>query len=109
MRRGEIWWGEQPPPVGRQPFLIISNNALNEARSVVIVVSITTHTRDVWTEVAVGDEEGLRRESVIDLGTVLTVPKASLFYQAGELVDVKMLRVEAILASILDLSDSAVG
>ncbi len=107
MRRGEVWWGDLPAPVGRRPFVVLSTDVLNDVRDVIIVAPVTTRARDVWTHVPIGEAEGLNRGSTMDLGTLLSVRKADVHRYAGKLSDEKMQHVESMLARLFDLGGHA--
>lgn len=107
MKRGEVWWGEEPPPIGRRPFLIISADSLNDVRGLVLAAPITTRVRNVWTEVPVGPAEGLRRDCVAGLAGIMPVEKANLFQRAGVLEPAKQILVDSILARVFDVDTLA--
>ncbi|MCK9486365.1 MAG: type II toxin-antitoxin system PemK/MazF family toxin [Dehalococcoidia bacterium] len=107
MRRGEIWWGEQPPPVGRRPFLIVSTDALNDVRNAVIAAPISTRIRGFWTEVSLGLNEGLPRECVATLAGLMSVRKTDMFTLVGQVDAAKMLQVETALRRVFEIDDVA--
>ncbi len=105
MRRGEVWWGEAPAPVGRRPFLIVSRDDLNEVRGRVVVAVVTARIRGLPTEVALGADEGLPRECVVNLGDLAVITKADLFTLAGRIDAAKLRQVEDALRLVLALDD----
>ena len=78
MKRGEIWWAELEPPVGRRPVLLLSRDEAYSVRDLVIVAPVTTRVRHIPSEVPLGVEEGLPKPCVINLDTITTIAKASL-------------------------------
>lgn len=90
MKRGEIWWAEQPSPIGRRPVLLISRNEAYKVRNAVTVAQITTTIRRIPVEVAVGKSDGLPQECVINLDTVTTIPKSFLRERLSALNTTKM-------------------
>nr|BAL56656.1 hypothetical conserved protein [uncultured Acetothermia bacterium]BAL59325.1 hypothetical conserved protein [Candidatus Acetothermum autotrophicum] len=74
MKRGEIWWAEMEPPVGRRPVVLLSREAAYQIRSKVTIAPVTTRIRGIQTEVGVGPEDGLPRRSVVDCDFALELP-----------------------------------
>jgi mRNA interferase MazF len=82
--RGELWWGETPEEKGR-PFLVLSRNAAIEVMARVLVAPVTTRVRGIPTELALGPEEGLPRESAASFDNLQPFPKAMLVRRLGRL------------------------
>ena len=78
MRRGEVWWAELTPPVGRRPVLLLSRNEAYEVRELVTVAPLTTRIRHIPSEVPLLPEDGLPRECAVNLDTITTIAKKSL-------------------------------
>ena len=78
MNRGEIWWAELEPPVGRRPVLLLSRDEAYSVRELVIVAPVTTRVRNIPSEVPLGLENGLPKPCVVNLDTITTIAKASL-------------------------------
>src|SRR5437667_5665138 len=72
MRRGEVWWAQLPPPVGRRPVVLVSRDEAYAIRELVTVVPITTQVRGIPVEVPLGRDEGLPRRSVANTDTLTT-------------------------------------
>ena len=103
MRRGEIWWAEMPPPAGRRPVLLLSRNEAYAVRSLVTVAPITTRIRGIPVEVRLGVEDGLPRDCVINLDSVVTISKAHLDRPIGPLSVAKLRATERALRFALAL------
>lgn len=84
-RRGEVWICEVSPQAGRRPVAVVSADPLNDVRGKVIVVVGTTRRRGIPTEVAVGREEGLGAEGVLNGADILTLDKGCLLRTTGRL------------------------
>jgi len=69
----------------------------------VTVAAITGSIRGLPTEVPVGPEHGLRRESVINCDNLFTVPKSALGSRRGSLDAVALHRLAGALRVALDL------
>ena len=78
MRRGEVWWADLGPTVGRRPVLLLSRDEAYAVRSLVIVAPVTTRIRGIRSEVRLGPEEGIPKASVANLDTITTIARSSL-------------------------------
>lgn len=78
MKRGEIWWAELEPPVGRRPVLLLSRDESYSVRELIIVAPVTTRIRHIPSEVPLHIEDGLPKPCVINLDTITTIAKVSL-------------------------------
>src|SRR3989304_3303781 len=78
MRRGEVWWADLGPPVGRRPVLLLSRDEAYAVRSLVIVASVTTRIRGMRSEVPLGPDDGLPKVCVANLDTITTIARSSL-------------------------------
>ena len=52
MDRGEVWWADLPPPVGRRPVLIVTRSAAVAVRNQVVVAQVTRTAHGMPCEVA---------------------------------------------------------
>lgn len=75
MRRGEVWWAEDPA-TGRRPHLILTRDAAIPVVVGVIAVPATRTVRGIPTEVPLGRDDGLPVECVLTLDNVAVLPKA---------------------------------
>ncbi len=76
MRRGEIWWAEQPEPIGRRPVLLLSRDEAYNVRNAVTVAQVTTTVRNIPVEVFLDKKDGLPQTCVVNLDTITTVRKS---------------------------------
>ena len=98
LNRGEIWLYTFRPPDKRRPVLILSRQEVIELLHTVMVAPITSTVRGAPSEVSLGTEEGLKRESAANLDHVQTVEKARLKRFIGTVSPEKMGRVCRALA-----------
>lgn len=77
MRRGEVWWHE-PPDDKRRPVLILTRTEAIDSLNKLVVAPATGTIRGLPSEVPVGPEDGMPRESVISLDNTTLVRKALL-------------------------------
>lgn len=103
MRRGEVWWAELPPPIGRRPVLLLSRDAAYSVRTSVTVAVITRTIRNIPVEVLLGQEDGLPVECVVNLDNILTMPKSRLTERITTLSAEKMTAVVKTIVFALDL------
>jgi mRNA interferase MazF len=70
----------------------------------VTVAAVTGTIRELPTEVPVGPEHGLNRDSVINCDNLFTIPKSTLGRRRGELgpVELQLLREALVTALGLD-------
>ncbi len=103
MLRGEVWWAELPPPIGRHPVLLLSRNAAYSVRTSVTVSVITSTIRDIPVEVPLGQQDGMPCKCVVNLDDILTIPKARLAARITTLSSEKMAAVANAIAFALNL------
>ena len=77
MTRGEVWWSESPD-WGRRPALVLTRDAVAGRLTSVLAALVTTVRRDIPTEVAIDETDGMPRPCVVNLDNVTTVPVAHL-------------------------------
>ncbi|MBI4584518.1 MAG: type II toxin-antitoxin system PemK/MazF family toxin [Planctomycetes bacterium] len=78
MRRGEVWWADLPPPIGRRPVILVSRDRAIQVRESVTVAQVTTVSRDIPSEVKLGREDGLPKACAVNCDVLQTIPKAML-------------------------------
>jgi mRNA interferase MazF len=84
--------------------VILTRESAIPILSSVTVAAITSTVRDLPTEVAVGREHGLRRDSVVNCDNLFTIPKSTLARRRGELgpAELELLRRALVIALALD-------
>jgi mRNA interferase MazF len=95
--RGDIW-GYRFTPDKWRPVLILTRHEVIELLHTVMVAPITSTVRGAPSEVVIGVEEGLKRESAVNLDHVQTVEQARLIRYIGHLSPDKMWEVCRSLA-----------
>lgn len=89
MKRGEIWW-KMTPEAKPRPHLILTRDEAIPLLNRVITVPLTGTARGIPTEVTVGTEDGLRRESVISVDNVTSTAKSQLIEHITQLSPAKL-------------------
>jgi mRNA interferase MazF len=97
MRRGEIWWAELPPPLGRRPVLLLSRNEAYGVRKAVTVAEVTSTIRGIPVEVLLDQEDGMPKKCVVNLDTIVTIRKELLKERITTLREERMDQVNSSL------------
>lgn len=96
--RGDIWGYRFRAPDKWRPVLILTREEVIGLLHTVMVAPITSTVRGAPSEVIVGIEEGLKRESAINLDHVQTVEQARLVRYIGHVGATKMREICRALA-----------
>ncbi len=105
VNRGEIWLYAFKPPNKRRPVVVLTRPEVIAFLDTVMVAPITSTIHGAPSEVAVGIDEGLKRESAVNLDHVQTVDKHRLQRFVGSLDASKMRQVCRALAIATGCSD----
>ena len=103
MRRGEVWWAELSPPIGRRPVVLLSRDVAYRVRTSITVAIVTRIARNIPVEVPLGPEDGMPQQCVVNLDDILTIPKARLAERITTLSPQKMTAVARAVIFALDL------
>lgn len=103
MKKGEIWWGDFPQPLGKRPVVIISRDEACAVRNSVTISEITTRIWGIAVEVPLGPEDGLPKHCVANLDTITTVSKRYLIERIALLSAEKMDKIHKALKFALDI------
>jgi mRNA interferase MazF len=98
VKRGEIWLHRFDRPDKRRPVLVLTRQEVIGLLGTVMVAPITSVIRGAPSEVVVGADEGLKRDSAVNLDHVQTVDKARLRTFVGTVSREKMSLVCRALA-----------
>jgi mRNA interferase MazF len=98
LERGQIWQYSFSRPDKRRPVVVLTRSEVIELLHTVIVAPITSTIYGAPSEVVIGIDEGLKRESAINLDHVQTVDKTKLTRFVGTLGPHKMKAVCRALA-----------
>lgn len=104
MRRGEVWWSQLPPPVGRRPVVLLSRDSAYQVRLAVTVAPVTRTIREIPVEVSLDERDGLPSRCVANLDDIATIPQALIKRRIAVLSAEKMREVDAAIRFALDLS-----
>ena len=98
LNRGEVWLYAFGSPDKRRPVVVLSRQEAIGLLHTVMVAPITSTIRGAPSEVVVGPEDGLKRDSAVNLDHVQTVEKARLRTFVGTLRRERMRAVCRALA-----------
>ena len=111
MRRGELYLVPKPnslDPKRQRAFVIVSRQALIDTKfSSVICAPVYSLHDELSTQVRIGIEEGLKRESSIHCDELVSLPKALLTRYIGRLSDEKTGILGRALVTALELAECA--
>ena len=79
-RRGEIWLAELDK---RRPVVVLTRDPMSRMLHSVIVGPVTSTVRGLSTEVELGEPDGVRRRSVVNLDNLQLLPRARLVRRVG--------------------------
>lgn len=103
MKRGEIWWADLPLPIGRRPVVLLSRDEAYSVRNAVTVAEITKTIRSIPVEVPLGPKDGLPKNCVANLDTIVTIQKKLLTERICLLKEEKIRQINASIKFALDL------
>jgi len=103
--RGQIWQYSFSRPDKRRPVLVLTRPEVISLLHTVMVAPITSTVHGVPSEVPVGVDEGLKRDSVVNLDHVQTVEKSRLTRFIGAISETKMKAVCHALAIATGCAD----
>ena len=96
MNRGDIYEADLPVG-GRRPAAVVSRDTLIPLLTAVTVAGITGTIRGLPTEVPVGPQHGLDRDSAINCNHLATLPRARLGRYRGRLGPAELARLDHAL------------
>ncbi|MBU0571347.1 type II toxin-antitoxin system PemK/MazF family toxin [Patescibacteria group bacterium] len=103
MRRCEVWWAEQPEPIGKRPVVLLSRDEAYKVRNAITIAQVTTTMRGIPVEVFLDKKDGLPRKCVANLDTVTTIRKAILVERICSLRSDKVEQIDEALKFALGL------
>lgn len=88
-----------------RPVLVLTREEVRNVRSLVTVAPITSTVRGLSSEVAVGQQNGLDHESVVNLDSIMTIPRAALLRPIGALLESQEQDLTRAFHHAFDLAD----
>jgi mRNA interferase MazF len=81
-RRGEVWFADVPGDK-RRPVLVLTREPMGRILHSVICAPITSNVRGLSTEVSLGPDAGLVRDSVANFDNVFLLDRSRLVRRLG--------------------------
>jgi mRNA interferase MazF len=103
VKRGEVRWYRFTAPDKRRPVLLLTRDSALSYLGETTVAPVTSTIREIPSEVALTQEDGMPRECAVNLDHLQTVPKAKLGAVITVLRRERMLEVEVALRFALGL------
>lgn len=103
MRRGEVWWADLPLHLGRRPVVLLSRDEAYAVRNAVTVAEVTSTIRGIPVEANLGPEDGLPKECVVNLDTIVTIRKELLMERITILRNEKIEQINAAIKFALSI------
>ncbi|HEU5002693.1 MAG TPA: type II toxin-antitoxin system PemK/MazF family toxin [Actinomycetota bacterium] len=102
--RGEVYWAELGPPVGRRPVCVLTRDAAIAVLQAVTCAPVTTTLRGIRSELQIGPTEGMTQTCAISCDNLLTIPKALLDARpVGRLDEARRAHLDRALRYALDI------
>lgn len=101
LERGEVRLYRFSPPNKERPVLVLTRSSAVAYLSRVTVAPITSTVRGVPSEVALGPEDGMKRNCAVNLHNVVTVNQGGLGRRLTQLSPRRMSEICAALAFAL--------
>lgn len=98
-RRGELWLADLDK---RRPVVVLTRDPLGRVLHSVIVGPVTSTIRGLSTEVELGERDGVRVRSVVNLDNLQLLPRARLVRRVGR-------AAPATMRSICTAAAEAIG
>jgi mRNA interferase MazF len=103
MKRGEVWWIDMPPPVGRRPAVLLSRDAAYQVRAAITVAPVTRTIRKIPVEVVLDRSDGMPTRCVVNLDDITTLPKALIKQRITALSPETIQLIDQAIRFALDL------
>ena len=104
MQHGEIRWYKFKAPEKKQPVLILTRDSILDYLGEVTVAPITSTIRDIPSEVFLSQDEGMKKDCVVNLDHIQTVSKKKIGTRLTSLSTNKMKSVSEAIRFALDLA-----
>ena len=88
-----------------RPVVVLTRESVRPFRTRVTVAPITSTVRGTATEIALGHDNGLDHDSVVNCDNITTIPVADLGQQIGFLLDSQEEALTAAIHAAFDLDD----
>ncbi|MEX0784377.1 MAG: type II toxin-antitoxin system PemK/MazF family toxin [Dehalococcoidia bacterium] len=101
MKQGEIRWCQFPGPDRMRPAVVLTRDSVIPALGAITVAPLTTKLRDLDSRVRLGESDGLRGLSDVNLHNLQTLSKPRIGALMATLSGARMREVSAAIAFAL--------
>jgi mRNA interferase MazF len=102
-KRGEVWLADLDK---RRPVVVLTRDPMGQHLNAVMVAPVTTRIRGLATEVSIGAESGITRQSVVNADMICLVNRTDLLGLIGFVPHVTMANICSALAIAVDCGDA---
>jgi mRNA interferase MazF len=103
MKRGDVWNADIGGRAGKRPVLILTRSGVIPYLSKVVIAEITSQSKGYPTQIPIGQNANLRKDSYISAESLHSLPKERLLRYLGELSISDMAAVSQAIIFALDL------
>jgi len=103
MRRGEVWWADLGPLSGKRPVVLLSREEAYAVRTAVSVAPLTRMIRNIPVEVPLDEKDGLPKPCVVNLDSIVTIPRRLLVSRITSLSADKLRLIREAIRFALNL------
>ena len=82
-RQGEVWWAQAADK--RRPVLVVTRSEIAGLLDGLVVAPVTRTIRGIPTEIALGEDEGLREECAASFDNLQRIRRSALQARIGDL------------------------
>jgi mRNA interferase MazF len=101
IRRGQVRWYEFAKPDKKRPVVILTRDSILEYMGEVTVAPLTTTIREIPSEVALSEADGVPQPCAINCDHIQSVPKARIGALITTLSQSKLQQIEEAIAFAL--------
>ena len=105
MKRGEVCWYSFKAPDKRRPVLILTRDSAIPFLASVTIAPLTSTIRNIPTEIALNEADGLPNACAANFDNIQTVPKGNLGPRIAQLSSSRMQDAAAAISFALGLPD----
>src|SRR6266478_4868159 len=105
MKQFDIVWANLPEPIGRRPVLLLTRTAAYTYLNKILIAEVTSTIRGIPQEVTIGKNEGLTRESVVNLDNIHVIPKRLIDKRLGAIHSSRHREIKRALGYALDWAE----
>ena len=104
MQQGEIRWYKFQAPDKKRPVLILTRDSILDYLGEMTVAPVTSTIRDIPSEVFLSQEDGVKKDCVVNLDHIQTVSKKKISARLTSLYRNKMKSVGQAIRFALDIA-----